>query len=87
MWVLRRFTSVNIFDQIVVSPSKVRRNKHLNCRKPITKIKKKQKPKPFALLIALFSQIVRAGKCKIKTSQAALCKLLKHRHLEFMDEH
>ena len=53
-----------------------------------TKIKKnKPKPKPFPFLTAFLSQIVRVGRCDIKMSQVAPCKLLKHSHLEFTDEH
>ena len=54
----------------------------------IQKLKKnKPKPKPFPFLTAFLSQIVRVGRCDIKMSQVAPCKLLKHSHLGFTDEH
>ena len=49
--------------------------------------KNKPKPKPFAFPTAFLFQIVRAGRCDIKTSQVAPWKLLERRHLGFTDHH
>ena len=59
----------------------------MSYRKSVTKIKKKQlKSKPFACLKTFLSQIVRAERSDIKAAQVAPCKILKHRHLNFMTE-
>ena len=39
------------------------------------------------VVTAFISQIVRVERCEIKTLQVALCKVLKYRHLEFINEH